>query len=84
MGERGMGERRIGKRGMGERGNGEWGTGNGGTGNGGTRNGGGAGESGNYELLLIRNINHIYGGKKNRKRKQKFNRINGNRGITKL
>ena len=24
------------------------------------------GESGNYEILLIRNINHMYGGKKNR------------------
>ena len=23
-------------------------------------------ESGNYEILLIRNINHMYGGKKNR------------------
>ena len=83
MGERGMGERGMWKRGMGERGNGEWGTGNGGMGNE-ERETGGTGESGNYELLLIRNINHMYGGKKNRKRKQKFNRINGNRGITKL
>jgi hypothetical protein len=24
------------------------------------------GESGNYEILLIRNINHMYGGKRNR------------------
>jgi hypothetical protein len=56
---------------------------NGELGNGGTWNGGDS-ESGNYELLLIRNINHMYGGKKNRKRKQKFDRINGNRGITKL
>ena len=71
MGKRGMGERGNGGRGMGERGMGE-------------RETGGTGESGNYELLLIRNINHMYGGKKNRKRKQKFNRINGNRGITKL
>ena len=50
----------------------------------GERGAGGAGESGNYELLLIRNINHMYGEKKNRKRKQKFDRINRNRGITKL
>jgi hypothetical protein len=76
---------------MGERENGEWGNGEWGNGerrNGEWRNGewgneerGVTGESGNYELLLIRNINHMYGGKKNRKRKQKFD---GNRGITKL
>ena len=48
---------------------------------GGSRNGG---DRGIGELLLIRNINHKYGGKKNRKRKQKFDWINGNRGITKL
>jgi hypothetical protein len=35
------------------------------------------GESGNCELLLIRNINHMYGGKKNR---LKGNILSGNVG----
>jgi hypothetical protein len=44
---------------MGERGNGGWGMGE--------RETGGTGELGNYELLLIRNINHMYGGKRTEK-----------------
>ena len=54
MGERGMGERGMGERGMGE---GEWGN----------EERGVTGESGNYELLLIRNINHMYGEKRTEK-----------------
>jgi hypothetical protein len=59
MGERGMGERRTGNGGMG---NGEWGNGEWGN-----EERGVTGESGNYELLLIRNINHMYGGKRTEK-----------------
>ena len=47
-----MGEREMGERGIGEWGNEERGV---------------TGESGNYELLLIRNINHMYGGKRTEK-----------------
>ena len=74
MGNRGTRNRGTGNE---ESGNGEWGNEE----RGNEERGGGRGIG---ELLLIRNINYMYGGKKNRKRKQKFDWINGNRGITKL
>ena len=52
-----MGERGMGERGMEERGMGKRGV---------------TGESGNYELLLIRNINHMYGGKKEQTKRKHY------------